>query len=193
MANEKTFFEEESVLDIQTYDVEKTEEYVSRSYREILAEKTNTGDVYQVVGHYLHALKLGWFRQGKLEFPDAEIPDDRYLDQIRLFNEKEEILVKQAGEGYLVRIIRDMAGNSVKTVDSSSPVFGNPVADETIPHGFVRVYEPGRKVNLILPAANTASSFSVRTRSYITYNEKTTGQAGYGYFRYVAIEPDRRP
>ncbi len=192
MDKEKTFFEEESVLKAQTYNVEKEEEYITQPYLEILAGKTASEGIYQVTGHFLYTLKMGWFKHGKLEFSDGEIPDDRYLDEIRLFNDKEEVLLKKAGKGYIVRIIRDTEGNSVKAVDSVSPVFGHFVEDEKLPAGFARVCEPGRKVVLILPVEDAAASYSVRTRSYITYNEKATGQAGYGFFRYVSIAPDRR-
>lgn len=155
--------------------------------KDILLSKADVNTEYQVVAHCVNEIKMGWYKAGGFVFADGDSVSDEYLQQLRVFNENEEILIKKTGHTYWVRKIDDSCGTEVKTVDSTSIVFGKRVEAVNLPEDFVKVFEPGRKVNLVLPVKENSDKYCVTTRSYVTYDKKT-GQAGYGYYRYVAIE-----
>ena len=167
------------------------EVFLTSKAMDILVDKANAGMEYQVVAHCVNEIKMGWYKDGSFIFADGDSVNDAYLQQMRVFNDNEEILIKKTGHNYWVRKISDTCGSDVKTVDSTSTIFGKRADSNNLPDDFVMVYEPGRKVKLILPVKEKSEKYCVTTRSYITYDDNT-GQSGYGYYRYVAIEAERR-
>ena len=118
------------------------------------------------------------------------------IEEIRVFNEAQEICVQRRGNGFWVRSITDYPnkndGEDVASVDSSSRLFGS-VVNTDQEKRFAELYEPGRKIRLLIPVedAEKGDTYMIKTRSYIT-KDNATGQAGYGYYRYVAIQKERR-
>ena len=115
--------------------------------------------------------------------------------QIRLFNNDEEILLQKDGGKYNVRIIKDSINRQkdedemVRFVDAASTLFGERTEIKIDTKGFVRLVEKGRKISLTIPTQDMAKYYALVTRSYITFDTET-GQAGYGYYRYLDIRPE---
>lgn len=167
------------------------ENFLASKAMDILLVNADANAEYQVVAHCVNEIKMGWYKGGRFVFSDGNDLSDEYLQQMRVFNENEEILIKKTGHNYWVRKINDVSGADIKTVDSTAVIFGKRIVDNQLPDDFVMVFEPGRKVKLVLPVKEKSEKYCVTTRSYVTYDDKT-GQAGYGYYRYVAIEAERR-
>lgn len=184
MADEKTFFENEGVLNYASYTSTMTACDDERTLQEIVADYASDA-TYTVIVHAVNTLAVGRY-QGDWMFARPVELVDAYIRQVRLFNENKEILITRKKTGYYVRCIDDTEGKTIQAVDVAAPLLGNRV-EADVPQGFVRLFEPGRKIERIIPVESVVRNYRLRTRSYITYDEDT-GQAGYGYSRYVAIE-----
>ena len=182
--SEKSFFEQTPVLKI-----EKTATAVenkSGTLPELLAKFKINGSV---IAHCMNELKFGYYENGQFRFADDSELDAKYLLQLRIFNEAEELLLQRNGSSFLARHIKDSAdeNGAQEYVDSSSPLFGTRDDNAKLPQGFVRLVESGRKISLTIPADKIADNYNLTTRSYIVYDEKT-GQAGYGFWRFTSIK-----
>lgn len=169
----------------------KNEEILTSSALEILTAKADAETEYQVIAHFLNELKMGWYRNGNIVFAKGSGVEDKYLQQLRAFNDDSEILLKKVDGAYWVRTIKDEDGEGIEVVDSTSTIFGKRIEMTDLLPDFAVVYEPGRKIKLELPVKEISEKYCVTTRSYITYDTET-GQAGYGYYRYVGIKAEGR-
>lgn len=143
---------------------------------------------YKVVAHFVNCVRFGYYNEGKFAFADGEALAERYLVQLRIFNAEEEVYLQKQGTGYYLQYINDARGSeAVPTVDSESQFFGHRVAGE-VSQGFAQLWEAGRKIKIVLPAAKQADEYKLLTRSYVQFDEQT-GQAGYGYYRWLDIVP----
>lgn len=141
---------------------------------------------FKIIAYLYNEVKLGYFKDNKILFADAGELDEKYFLQARLFNKNEEIWIQKAEDTFAVRQITDgVAGALCTVVDSSSEIFGKAV-DDIAAAGFVHLVEPGRKISIVIPAEKGAVRYELTTRSYITYDD-CTGQAGFGYYRWVDI------
>lgn len=141
---------------------------------------------FKFIAYLYNEVKLGYFKNNRLVFADGNDIYEKYIIQARLFSPNEEILIQKVDGVYEVRIIEDgIEGNLCTAVDSASDIFGRKVNDFNV-EGFVHLVEPGRKMSIVVPANVNADKYELITRSYITYDE-TTGQAGFGYYRWLDI------
>lgn len=153
------------------------------------------GERYKVIAYCMNELLFGYYKNGSFTFSRETIDKkylSRYLMQMRIFNENEELLLQRDGAEFRARYIADAAierNGYAKTecVDSSSPLFGKPDGENSR-QGFVQLKEGGRKMRMTIPAEKGSSVYLLKTRSYIVYDDKT-GQAGYGFWRFVSIGP----
>lgn len=179
------------VLEFLKLDAIVEEEFSASSAMDILKDKAKPGVEYQVVAHCVNELRMGWYKDGSLVFADGGMFKDEHLQQLRAFNIDEEVLLKKVGHDYWVRRIIDSGRGNVKAVDSTSTIFGSRAMKAWETKDFVTVYEPGRKVKLVLPVRVLSDKYCLTTRSYVTYDAET-GQAGYGFYRYVEIKAEGR-
>ncbi len=182
----KDIFGKDSVLKDQTVHLQVEENFVEDGLDDIL--KTYESGKYFVVAHYVHQVRLGRFDDGELSFADGEIPEEKYLQEIRLFNAEREILIRKACVGYLVRVLDDSTttGKEVSAVDTKGNFFGDRIAAESTAE-YACLYEEGRKIKLMVPVTAEAEHYALVTRSYIEYDQET-GQAGYGRYRFVSVD-----
>ena len=182
----KDIFGKDSVLTSQTVHLQAKENFVEKGLADILAAQA-AGE-YFVVAHYVHRVLLGRFTAGKLSFADGKLPEEKYLQEIRLFNQNKEVLIRKACVGYLVSTLDDSSdeGDEVTAVDSTSYFFGERVEAESTAD-YACLYEEGRKIKLMLPTTEVDEHYALVTRSYIEYDAEN-GQAGYGKYRFVAID-----
>lgn len=194
MTNEN-FFKKPASLSVNRFMVSKTEHITLMKAVDYIISNIAEKSTYQVIAHFVNAIKMGWIKDGKIIFYDGDGLDEEYLLQIRVFNANEEIMLKKSRKGYAARIIKDTPNDnddSVKAVDSSSILFGE--RQQPVKDGFAILYEEGRKIKLVIPTEENDKKYKLTTRSYITYNNDpnnggnvSTYQAGYGYWRYVGI------
>lgn len=194
MSEDKNFFAKQGYLQVENMYSLKKEEQTDKNLSEYLAEKAQGS--YKVVWQAVNELKFGYYNNNdKFIFADEITPSEKYVMQIRLFNNDEEILLQKDGGKYNVRIIKDSINRQtdedemVKVVDDASTLFGERTEIKIDTKGFVRLVEKGRKISLTIPTQDTAKYYALVTRSYITFDTET-GQAGYGYYRYLDIRPE---
>lgn len=188
------FFAKQGYLHVEKMYSLKKEEQTDKNLSEYLAEKAQGS--YKVVWQAVNELKFGYYNNNdKFIFEDNIVPQEKYVMQIRLFNNDEEILLQKDGGKYNVRIIKDSINRQtdedemVKVVDDASTLFGERTEIKIDTKGFVRLVEKGRKISLTIPTQDMAKYYALVTRSYITFDTET-GQAGYGYYRYLDIRPE---
>lgn len=153
--------------------------YLDILTRECCAEK------FKLVALSVNKAVFGIYRLGEIVFP-LGAPEEQYLLELRAFNENKEVYLRKQGDKYLVRTIVDGSGEDIDVVDAVSNLFGERIEASELAEGFVKLVEEGRKINVVIPAEVLANHYALKTRSYIECDEET-GQAGYGYFRYVDI------
>ena len=166
---ENSFFDKDNCLRYENrYSIKKEYVYDKKISLNDILEKVAVND-YKVLIQNVNEMKFGYYRNKHFIFNDGSDVVPKYLIQMRLFNEVEEILVLSNKEEYYLRVIKDeMNGESklIETVDSISVLFGKLDKDENLLDGFVELYDAGRKI-------------------------RKAGQAGYGYYRYVDIKPEK--
>ncbi len=192
MAENKDFFKEEYPLQTGTFTVDKEEQFINASAVAVLKQMLAEEETFQVIARLSFTMLFGWYKNGELIFSTPVEIDDADVEEIRAFNDSTELLLQRRRDVYWVRRITDKAGDEMTTVDSTSCLFGK-ITGTSVAEGFAELYEPGRKIRLVIPANDAAKedTYTITTRSYIQYDE-TTGQAGYGFSRYLAIRKERR-
>ena len=143
-----------------------------------------------VITWSVHEVKWGYYKQGGFQFSDGTTDVDlAYLQDMRIFNEMEELrLTVQHGE-VVYRYINDEAGKAVIYVDSSSRMIGEVDAGRTQLNrveSFTSLIDTGRKLSQIIPVSTTKQYCYLTTRNYIGYLDNH--QASYTDYRYVKIE-----
>ena len=131
-----------------------------------------------VITWSVHEVKWGYYKQGSFQFSDGTTDVDlAYLQDMRIFNETEELrLTIQHGE-IVYRYINDEAGEPVTFVDSSSQL--------NRAEGFTNLVDTGRKLSQTIPVSTTKQYCYLTTRNYIGYLDNH--QASYTDYRYVKI------
>lgn len=146
---------------------------------------------FKVVAFCDNEVKLGRFIDGRFRFADDSELDLEFLQELHLFNNDQELLFKRSGLGFKLRSIEDNKGEvKIQCVDIKSNFFGDRV-EYNCDKGFAKLLEEGRKIRLVIPTDVDAEHYALKTRSYITYDEQT-GQAGFGYYRYIDIVRSER-
>ncbi len=194
------FFDENCYLNVVDDVYSTKEEYTTtQSAAEILKEKAlDSNNGYKVVLHAVNEVKFGYYDVNAQNFVFSDGINNinkKYMIQLRVFNKKEEILIKKFEDRYRVRIIKDDVDENTENakqvpfVDDASTLFGKNTQSKNMAEGFVQLIERGRKIAMTIPSYDKADYYAMVTRSYIVYDEKT-GQAGYGYYRYLDISPE---
>lgn len=179
-----SFFDEEPTLQRRTTTTAIT--YTSGSIAQILNTCSITG---KVIAYSMNELKFGYFTENTCIFADGKPLDEPYLLQLRIFNDNGEILLQKDGSTFQMRHIQDAAeqGKETEYIDIVSPLLGDRNAGAQVPPHFACLFEQGRKISMTIPTDETAKNYLLKTRNYITYDKKT-GQAGYGFWRFVDIK-----
>lgn len=179
------FFNKKNVL--ETHSVHTTIKEFSRedSLMDILSQETR--DDYTAIIFLVNEIRIGRFEVGTFTFQDDFTIDERFIVEVRLFNENQEIYARKIGNKYYVRVLTDgKDGDLVEVVDTKSNLFGDRDTNADLPEGYVRLIEDGRKIKMIVPVNELGKHYALRTRSYISFDGET-GQAGFGYSRYLGI------
>lgn len=142
-----------------------------------------------VITWSVHEVKWGYYKQGAFQFSDCTTDvDTAFLQDMRIFNDVEELrLTVQHGE-VVYRYISDESGEPVKYVDSMSRLIGENnagYAQLNRVEDFTYLIDTGRKLSQIIPISTSKQYCYLTTRNYIGYLENY--QASYTDYRYVNI------
>lgn len=142
-----------------------------------------------VITWSVHEVKWGYYKQGVFQFSDGTTDVDlAFLQDMRIFNECEELrLTVRHGEG-VYRYINDESGEPVRYVDSTSRLIGENNAGYSQLNqveGFTYLVDTGRKLSQIIPISTSKQYCYLTTRNYIGYLDNY--QASYTDYRYVKI------
>ncbi|EMT38891.1 hypothetical protein JCM16816_15110 [Thermoanaerobacter brockii subsp. lactiethylicus] len=144
-----------------------------------------------------YAVLFGIIQSGEIKFYNNELPDfNKYLQKLRVFNEKKELYIWRSGNKFKFRYredgVSDEDGEIVEYIDADQVMYGSKfeVKDE-----FIEVSEK-RGIRYIVPKEFIGNSsiedlnknekrLVLHTRNYIGYNE--IGQAGFVDSRFLKI------
>lgn len=133
----------------------------------------------------LHRIVWGRWQAGEIRLADESELDASLIEEVRAFNEKEELhLVKKRGK-LVGRHRLDADGSDAEAVDSAAPLWGECAS---YADGYATLSDAGRGLSLTVPTQDAAARYALCTRSYIGYDPETQ-QAGYEDMRYTAIVP----
>lgn len=119
-----------------------------------------------------------------LEGQDELNPD--YLQEMRIFNEKEELYLRKEGEEIEGRYICDEGSERCEYIDDASWFWGEAKDSAT---DRVKLTDSERRISLELPVAPTgAKHYLLKTRNYIA--PASNGQYGYTDYRFLGIIPE---
>ena len=138
-----------------------------------------------VVVWQIHNIVWGRYQNNKLELFDGAINTDFY-QEIRVFNEIEELHLIKIDNEFNGRYIKDGIGQEVRYVDSFSRFWGEKYI---IKDGFIELRDIGRKISLKIPfdeKFSDAKYLGLTTRNYIGIDENT-GLSGYIDYRFLSI------
>ena len=146
-------------------------------------------------GKFLDGIFVAWQIQsiiwGKFTGEKLLLKDNRPLNfddwlECRIFNRREELHLKRAGQNLIGRYVRDAQGEKIFYVDSFARLWGecNETAD-----GWITLLDKPRKISMEIPCDDFGKKFyGLTTRNYIG-SDAATGLSGYVDYRFVAIEP----
>jgi CRISPR-associated protein (TIGR03984 family) len=144
-----------------------------------------------------YAVLFGIIQSGEIKFYNNELPDfNKYLQKLRVFNEKKELYIWRSGNKFKFRYREDLDSNKngemVEYIDADQVMYGSKfeIKDE-----FIEVSEK-RGIRYIVPKEFIGNSsiedlnknekrLVLHTRNYIGYNE--IGQAGFVDSRFLKI------
>ena len=133
----------------------------------------------------IHNIIWGRYQNNKLELLDGTRNTDFY-QEIRVFNEVEELHLIKIDNEFNGRYIKDRTGQEVRYVDSFSRFWGEKYI---IKDGFIELRDIGRKISLKIPFDEGLSDtkyLGLTTRNYIG-NDENTGLSGYIDYRFLSI------
>jgi len=149
-------------------------------------------DKYFVALRSFNRVLIGKWENNTFKFANNEHFEAEDIVELRIFNEKLELLLKREGNNFKMRSISDFEGKkSVGCVDSSSELFGKLVDKYDENAEFLYLYEEGRKIGLYIPNVGKSENGRYRlvTRSYIDFDNDTS-QAGFSCYRYLGIDKE---
>ena len=126
---------------------------------------------------------FGTVENGKLKLKNT-LPEVENFLECRIFNEVEELHLKNISAELRGRYVRDEDGEGNFFVDSFSRFWGE---CKNFENNFAKLIDSDRKLCLEIPAEKSAKYFGLLTRNYIGSDEET-GLSGYVDYRFVKIE-----
>ena len=113
-----------------------------------------------------------------------DLPKVENFLECRIFNEVEELHLKNFSSEFRGRYVRDEIGDENFFADSFSRFWGKFQNSEK---GFVKLIDSERKLCLEIPTDLSAEYYGLLTRNYIG-SDKETGLSGYVDYRFLKIE-----
>jgi len=130
-------------------------------------------------------IKWGYYRDKIFRFSDQSTNIDfKYLQEMRIFNNKEELRIINQNGVVRYRYINDEE-EKVPYIDSTSRLIGKNIFAHNISE-FTKLVDIGRKISQVIPLSQAGEFCYLTTRNYIGYLENH--QASYVDYRYVSVK-----
>lgn len=195
--------EKKGIYPLETHKVKKTEP-LEESFIfdenldfdkniEKLCSKHISKSPSKIAAWFNHCVIFGIYENGKITWAeDDKVISWKQFIEMRIFNDEEELYIGKNK----IRRIKDSPADSntpeeetTEYVETRSRLWGE---KESVKQGFAVLHDKERQIKMTVPyvGENTEKDkgtyYELILRSYIGYN-KTTGQAGYAYYRYADI------
>jgi len=144
-----------------------------------------------------YAVLFGTVQSGKIKLYNNELPDfNKYLQKLRVFNEKEGLYIWRSGDKFKFRYredgVSEEVGKKIEYIDAEQIMYGSRFENkgdfiEVSEERGIRYIVPEKFIenNLIDDINNNKKRLVLHTRNYIGYNE--IGQAGFIDSRFLNI------
>lgn len=152
-----------------------------QSVEKILSEKFLQSDGI-FVAWQIQSVIFGKFENGKIKLKNGS-PEIENWEECRIFNEVEELHLKNFAGEFRGRYVREEEGTGDYFADSFSRFWGEYYGRE---NNFVKLVDSERKLCLEIPTEIDAKYYGLLTRNYIGFDEET-GLGGYVDYRFVKI------
>lgn len=150
---------------------------------ESLLRETMTADALIVLWQ-IPGIVWGKWQDGTISLAPGEAVTPEYWQEIRVFNENEEIHLRRVGENFTGRYRKDDNDNGTTAyVDSFSRFWGERTDASD---GYVTLVDSSRKLRLVVPTGDGSLWYGLQTRNYVG-SDKDTGLSGYVDYRFVHI------
>lgn len=156
---------------------------------EALLRENMAGDAL-VVLWLMQGIVWGKWKDGTLSLhPDENVAPEEagipgYWQELRVFNEDEELHLRRCDDAFTGRYRRDEDQDGPNAyVDSFSRFWGE---KQSAADGYVTLVDSSRKLRLVIPAEGNARWYGLQTRNYVGSDE-ATGLSGYIDYRFVHI------
>jgi CRISPR-associated protein (TIGR03984 family) len=140
-----------------------------------------------IVAYLDYKVLIGKANGGKFKFYEGETFDPKFLQKMRIFNEKQELsLWRQSENTFSARRRIDDVGKDEYCVEANQLLLGNKL--EQIDNNWILLKE-ARGTEIYIPYKlkdADSNRIRIKTRNYIDYNE--IGQEGYVDCRFLAFE-----
>lgn len=148
----------------------------------ILAEKFKQSDGIFVAWKIQNVI-FGKMKNYQLTLKNG-LPEVENFLECRIFNEVEELHLKNISGEFRGRYVRDEIGEENFFADSFARFWGKFTSSE---NGFVKLIDGERKLCLEIPTDVQAEYYGLLTRNYIDSDDET-GLSGYVDYRFLKIE-----
>lgn len=135
------------------------------------------------VAWQIQNIVFGKVENGHLNLKDG-LPEVENFLECRIFNEVDELHLKNISGEFRGRYVRDGVGEEKFFADSFARFWGK---FQTAENGFVKLVDIERKLCLEIPTDVQAEYYGLLTRNYIDSDEET-GLSGYVDYRFLKIE-----
>jgi len=117
----------------------------SGKLEQIISDKIKA--ISLAVAYMDHTVLIGKYENSKFLFYDGQKLEEKYLQKLRVFNDKEEFLIYRSSEAFKGRLRKDGIGNDIEAMEACQVLFGTDVK----PLGtFSKIFEE-RGTEVILP------------------------------------------
>ncbi len=125
-----------------------------------------------IVAYLVHQVVMGYYKNNTIILPYSETIEERYLQRLRLFNEKRELYLWRSNGDFKARLRIDEEGDDTEVVDASQVLWGT--RSEQFGE-FTKLTEE-RGTTLIVPVKDIEvddrkKRLFLRTRNYIGYTQ----------------------
>ncbi len=148
-----------------------------------LLRETMSDDAIAVLWQ-MQSIVWGKWQEGQLSLAPGEEIAPEYWQELRIFNETEEIWLRRNGAAFAGRYRKDVGEDGPDAyVDSFSRFWGE---QKNASEGYVTLVDSSRKLRLMIPAEDGSLRYGLQTRNYVGSDEET-GLSGYVDYRFVHI------
>lgn len=171
-------------LELKNISVKKENVSIEASNEALQAEiqKLSNG---ALIAWQVNRIVWGKITNGTLELSDGQPIDVDLIQEIRIFNDQQELHLVKLGKSLKGRWLTDGEGDSVSVVDSIAPMWGK----STESGAFSQLADDDRKLYMkVAGEIQKGKRCGLITRNYVT-SDAENGLAGYTDYRFMGLQP----